>query len=437
MFASLGVELSSAKTEEGLNHIQNIVTTVQKQVYRMQGSLNKLVMDDKGSTLICLWGLSPLSHEDDAARAVLTGFNIIKELNKLNTWCNIGISSGECFSGVVGTAGARKEFSVLGDVANLSARIMGSQKNERNVMSCDLKTRILCQNYFSFNYIKHAEFKGKSISMPVFRPINPQELFDTASLGVQPPETFLKTHMNRLDMEGGTTKKIEYKTFGFESILEDVKKELLEFFNTHQPFAPYLLTIKGEIGSGKTNFVLHLIEELVESELFEFYRTQTPHGNKPFPILASHINPESDLSFLNMWRPILRQMLCYHCEQKQVSKSHMVKILLNSTSDGNSNKKDLLCEILGITDEEKNELSAEEVEMPIVEQIEKHSDAFSFIKRDTYDAEDQEIVIQILYNLVKVAVGEAEDISDIVPAYLNNGGPSVTYEESEHSQSNS
>jgi adenylate cyclase 10 len=78
MFASLGVELSSAETKEGLDHIQNIVTTVQEQVYRLQGSLNKLVMDDKGSTLICLWGLTPFSHEDDAARAILTGFNIIE-----------------------------------------------------------------------------------------------------------------------------------------------------------------------------------------------------------------------------------------------------------------------------------------------------------------------------------------------------------------------
>jgi len=78
MFASLGVELSSAETKEGLDHIQKIVTTVQEQVYRLQGSLNKLVMDDKGSTLICLWGLNPFSHEDDAARAILTGFNIIQ-----------------------------------------------------------------------------------------------------------------------------------------------------------------------------------------------------------------------------------------------------------------------------------------------------------------------------------------------------------------------
>lgn len=39
--------------------------------------------------------------------------------------CSFGISTGVVFSGVVGTSGGRKEFSVLGDVVNVSARIMG------------------------------------------------------------------------------------------------------------------------------------------------------------------------------------------------------------------------------------------------------------------------------------------------------------------------
>ena len=81
MFVSLGVELSSADTEAGMSKIQKIVTEVQKQVYRMQGSVNKLLMDDKGSTLICLWGLLPFAHDDDAARAMLAGFNMIRALN--------------------------------------------------------------------------------------------------------------------------------------------------------------------------------------------------------------------------------------------------------------------------------------------------------------------------------------------------------------------
>jgi adenylate cyclase 10 len=100
-------------------------------------------MDDKGSTFICLWGVCPLSHEDDAARAILTGFNIIRELSKIETSCKIGISSGEVFSGVVGTSGSRKEFSVLGDVVNLAARIMGSLKYSNQTMCVDLNTRNL------------------------------------------------------------------------------------------------------------------------------------------------------------------------------------------------------------------------------------------------------------------------------------------------------
>ncbi len=44
--------------------------------------MNKLVMDDKGSTLICIWGLPPFAHQDDAAIAILTAMNMLKELNK-------------------------------------------------------------------------------------------------------------------------------------------------------------------------------------------------------------------------------------------------------------------------------------------------------------------------------------------------------------------
>jgi len=80
MFVSLGVDLSSASTPEGIDLIQEIMVAVQQQVYRLQGSINKLVMDDKGSTMICIWGLPPLSNSDDASRALFTGFNMIKAL---------------------------------------------------------------------------------------------------------------------------------------------------------------------------------------------------------------------------------------------------------------------------------------------------------------------------------------------------------------------
>jgi len=45
-----------------------------------KGSLNKVLMDDKGSTLLVVFGLPPMSHQDDAVRGILTGFLLIDEL---------------------------------------------------------------------------------------------------------------------------------------------------------------------------------------------------------------------------------------------------------------------------------------------------------------------------------------------------------------------
>ena len=161
-------------------------------------------MDDKGSTMIVVFGLMPVANTDDAERALLTGFNMIKALNKISkTYCNIGVSSGECFTGIVGTSGSRKEFSVLGDVVNLAARIMGSIKAKgiTNKMKCDLNTRMLAGNAFDFNYQGHVELKGKSISTPIYAPVNPQLRFKMANEKGYCPELFLKVHQNPMIIE--------------------------------------------------------------------------------------------------------------------------------------------------------------------------------------------------------------------------------------------
>jgi hypothetical protein len=42
-------------------------------------------------------------------------------------------------------------------------------------MCTDLNTRNLAAPFFQFNYIAHKEFKGKSISLAVFEPIDPSK----------------------------------------------------------------------------------------------------------------------------------------------------------------------------------------------------------------------------------------------------------------------
>lgn len=61
LFVNLGLkegDLRSGTAADDL--VQSVLHSVQVSVYQYEGSLNKFLMDDKGSTLIAVFGLPPL-----------------------------------------------------------------------------------------------------------------------------------------------------------------------------------------------------------------------------------------------------------------------------------------------------------------------------------------------------------------------------------------
>ena len=108
---------------ESLKTFNKVFTDVQNCVFRFEGQINKFLIDDKGNTLIIVFGLSPFAHENDAARAVLCGEALIKTLKKNNLWRSVGISTGMVYCGLFGNLN-RKEYTVLGDSVNVAARLM-------------------------------------------------------------------------------------------------------------------------------------------------------------------------------------------------------------------------------------------------------------------------------------------------------------------------
>lgn len=157
---------------------------------------------------------------------------MINALKKIKgTYCNMGIGSGECFSGIVGGTGSRKEFSVMGDIVNLAARIMGELKYGKNQVACDLNTRMLAAHDFSFNYMGHKELKGKSVSIPFFKPRDPDQIRSMHRDKVLEPEYFLWKHENPLILQRETDLNAPTSaTIGFEGIIQEEKVKLQEYF---------------------------------------------------------------------------------------------------------------------------------------------------------------------------------------------------------------
>ena len=107
--------------------MDKMLKTAQHAIYKFEGSLNKFLLDDKGSTLVGVFGLAPLSHEDDPARGVLCALQICADIQ----CASVGVTTGTAFCGTVGER-QRREYSVLGDVVNLSARLMSHVKNGKD-----------------------------------------------------------------------------------------------------------------------------------------------------------------------------------------------------------------------------------------------------------------------------------------------------------------
>src|SRR5262249_8348211 len=108
---------------EAVDQVQRVMLTLQEALYRHEGCINKLSVDEKGLTLVAALGLPPLPHEDDAYRAVQAAGAVQAGLLGLNCPHSVGIATGRAYCGEVGSD-RRREYTLIGDVVNLAARLM-------------------------------------------------------------------------------------------------------------------------------------------------------------------------------------------------------------------------------------------------------------------------------------------------------------------------
>ena len=79
-----------------------------------------MVIDDKGATILTVFGLPPLSHENNSIfglRAALELQSLLKNLVSFS----IGLTTGVVFTGIIGSR-KRCDHTILGEPVNLAAR---------------------------------------------------------------------------------------------------------------------------------------------------------------------------------------------------------------------------------------------------------------------------------------------------------------------------
>ncbi len=144
------------------NNMKKLIRMLIDSSDEFGGYLNKADIGDKGGTALVLFG-APVSYENNIERALSFILSIKSRVTApaLRT----GISFGPVYSGIIGSH-IRCEYTAIGDIVNLSARLAGRAKKCESWCSPEVYRHM--QRSFSFNFLDRLKFRGKSGKIPVY-----------------------------------------------------------------------------------------------------------------------------------------------------------------------------------------------------------------------------------------------------------------------------
>lgn len=162
----VGVRDVATTPTERLSQLQRVAQATQRIVTRYNGWLKEITTDDKGTTLIVVFGVAPFSHEDDTARALQVALTLQAEIRELGLNAGVGVTTGLALCGPVGSP-TRRDFTVLGRHVNLAARLLQASRGEW--VLCDAATRDSAPAGQSFERLPAFVLKGLASPIDVFR----------------------------------------------------------------------------------------------------------------------------------------------------------------------------------------------------------------------------------------------------------------------------
>jgi class 3 adenylate cyclase/tetratricopeptide (TPR) repeat protein len=144
---------------EAPEKLDEFIRAAQRILFGYGGNVLELTLGDKGAYLNGVFG-TPIAHEDDGARACAAALDIqALAATTAARDIRIGITHGRLLGGTVGHAD-RKTFTCLGDVVNLSARLMS--KAPPGEVYVSEPVRRLAGAGFRWTRLEPLQLKGKA-----------------------------------------------------------------------------------------------------------------------------------------------------------------------------------------------------------------------------------------------------------------------------------
>lgn len=180
----VGLDALPEHTDELLPRVDALLTTTQGLIRHFDGWLKEFTFDDKGCTIVALFGTPPFAHEDDAARALRAAMALHAALSRDGQPCSIGIASGHVLCGLVGSPG-RRDYAVVGATMNRAARLMQAAAGG---LICDQASMHAARGAVRCLPLAARRLKGIDEAIATFRPVHRQESAGpgTATVGREP-----------------------------------------------------------------------------------------------------------------------------------------------------------------------------------------------------------------------------------------------------------
>jgi adenylate cyclase len=160
--------------EEVVSLLSDYLGRVTRIVFKNGGTIDKFI----GDAVMAIFG-APQAHEDDAARAVRTGIEIIELMDSLApVWTRavgrplkvgVGINTGDAVVGSIGSE-IRYDYTAIGDTVNLASRLEALTKDFAAPMLLSEFTAAELKDSIRIKPVRRVQVAGRETPVTVYAP---------------------------------------------------------------------------------------------------------------------------------------------------------------------------------------------------------------------------------------------------------------------------